>query len=130
MEEYIGGTTPRNFSPCGICLERNRVQLFSHPERYYTYLQRVLPMSELLLIPLYAETQALGTLWVICHDGQRTFDREDARILSSLADFTSVALRTRVNQQEPREANEGNHSLLEGIPSLVSTAGINGDASF
>jgi len=130
MEEYIGGTTPRNFSPCGICLERNCVQLFPHPERYYTYLQRVLPMSELLLIPLYAETQALGTLWVICHDGQRTFDREDARILSSLADFTSVALRTQFIQQEPKEADGANHSLLEAMPGLVSTAGIDGDASF
>jgi PAS domain S-box-containing protein len=130
MEEYIGGTTPRNFSPCGICLERNSAQLFSHPERYYTYLQGVLPMSELLLIPLYADTQALGTLWVICHDGQRTFDREDARILSSLADFTSVALRTQLLQQEPKEADGENHSLLEAIPGLVVTAGTHDDASF
>ena len=30
--------------------------------------------------------------WVICHGMQRKFDREDARILSSLADFTSVKL--------------------------------------
>ena len=34
MGTYIGGTTPRDFSPCGICLERNCAQLFSHPERY------------------------------------------------------------------------------------------------
>src|SRR5207244_6508797 len=51
---YGDGTAPRDFSPSGICLERNGAQLFSHPERYYLCLNRVLPMAELLLIPLYA----------------------------------------------------------------------------
>jgi len=98
MEQYIGGTTPRNFSPCGICLERNCAQLFFHPEQYYTYLKRILPMTELLLIPLYGDHDAMGTLWVISHNGQRKFDSEDARILSSLAEFTGLALRTLQTQ--------------------------------
>ena len=132
MEEYIGGTTPRNFSPCGICLERNCAQLFLHPERYYTYLKRILPMTELLLIPLYADNEALGTLWVICHDGQRRFDREDARILSSLADFTGLALRTlQVQQQQQQKGTDAQHFLLlEAIPGLVATAEADGNASF
>lgn len=129
MEQYIGGTTPRNFSPCGICLERNCAQLFSHPEHYYTYLQRILPMTELLLIPLYAENEAMGTLWVMSHDGQRKFDREDARILSSLTDFTGLALRTLQAQQQ-READAQNRLLLEAIPGLVGTAEADGNASF
>jgi len=104
MEQYIGGTTPRNFSPCGICLERNCAQLFSHPERYYTYLKRILPMSELLLIPLYGDHDAMGTLWVLSHDGQRKFDCEDARILSSVGEFTGLALRTLQTQKQHQEA--------------------------
>jgi len=130
MEEYIGGTTPRDFSPCGICLERNCAQLFCHPERYYTYLKRVLPMAELLLIPLYADNEALGTLWVMSHDGQRKFDREDARILSSLADFTGLALRTFCAQQQHKETDAQRRLLLEAIPGLVGTAGADGNASF
>jgi PAS domain S-box-containing protein len=130
MEEYIGGTTPRNFSPCGICLERNCAQLFLHPERYYTYLNRILPMKELLLIPLYADNEALGTLWVICHDGQRRFDREDARILSSLADFTGIALRTLEVQQQQKETDAQHFLLLEAIPGFVVTAEADGNASF
>lgn len=129
MEQYIGGTTPRNFSPCGICLERNCAQLFSHPERYYTYLQRILPMTELLLIPLYADNESMGTLWVMSHDGQRKFDREDARILSSLTDFTGLALRTLQAQQQ-HKADAQNRLLLEAIPGLVGTAEADGNASF
>jgi PAS domain S-box-containing protein len=130
MEQYIGGTTPRNFSPCGICLERNCAQLFSHPERSYTYLQRILPMTELLLIPLYADNDAMGTLWVMSHDGQRKFDREDARILSSLTDFTGLALRTLQTQQQHKEPDEQNRHLLEALPGLVGTAEADGNASF
>lgn len=130
MEQYIGGTTPRNFSPCGICLERNCVQLFSHPERYYTYLKRILPMTELLLIPLYADNESMGTLWVMSHDGQRKFDREDARILSSLTDFTGLALRTLQAEQQRKGADAQDRLLLEAIPGLVGTAEADGNASF
>jgi|SRR5579872_578707 len=130
MEQYIGGTTPRNFSPCGICLERNCAQLFTHPERYYIYLQPVVPMAELLLIPLYATNEALGTLWVMSHDGQRKFDREDARILGSLADFTGLALRSLRVQQEGKEPDEQHRLLLEAIPGFVETAEADGHASF
>ena len=130
MKAYIGGTTPRNFSPCGICLERNCAQLFSHPEWYYAYLNRVLPMAELLLIPLYAENEGLGTLWVICHDGQRKFDREDARILSSLADFTSVTLRALRLFQQGQEGEDLYRSMIQGIPNIVFTLDRDGNTTF
>jgi PAS domain S-box-containing protein len=130
MQAYVGDTTPRNFSPCGICLERNCAQLFSHPERYYAYLNRVLPMAELLLIPLYAENEGLGTLWVICHDGQRKFDREDARILSSLADFTSVTLCALRLRQQGQEAEALYRSMIQGIPSIVFTLDRDGNMTF
>jgi PAS domain S-box-containing protein len=130
MGAYIGGTTPRNFSPCGICLERNCSQLFSHPERYYAYLNRVLPMAELLLIPLYAGNEGLGTLWVICHDAQRKFDREDARILGSLADFTAATLCALRLQQQRQEAEAMYRSLIQGIPNIVFTFDPDGNTNF
>ncbi len=130
MRTYIGGTTPRDFSPCGICLERNCAQLFSHPERYYTYLNRVLPMAELLLIPLYADNEGLGTLWVICHDTQRKFDREDARILSSLADFTAATVCTLRLQQQRQQAEDQYHSLIQGIPNIVFAFDRDGNTTF
>ena len=118
MESYVGSKAPRDFSPSGICLERNCAQLFSHPERYYTYLNRVLPMAELLLIPLYRDNEGLGTLWVICHDTQRKFDREDVRILTSLADFTTATLCT-LRLQQRQQAGDLYRSLIEEIPNII-----------
>ena len=34
---YIGGTTPRHFSPCGLCLDRDTVILVSRPARLFEY---------------------------------------------------------------------------------------------
>ncbi len=130
MAAYIGGTTPQDFSPCGICLERNCAQLFSHPERYYTYLNRVLPMSELLLIPLYRDNEGLGTLWVMCHDTRRQFDREDVRILSSLADFTAATLYTLRLQQQRQQAEDLYRSLVQGIPHIVFAFDRDGNTIF
>jgi PAS domain S-box-containing protein len=129
MGVYIGGTSPRDFSPCGICLEQNCAQLFSHPERYYTYLNRVLPMVELLLIPLYADNEGLGTLWVICHDTQRKFDREDVRILSSVADFTTATLCT-LRLQHRQQAEDLYRSLIQGIPNIVFSFDRDGVTTF
>jgi PAS domain S-box-containing protein len=129
MESFVGSTFPRDFSPSGICLERNCAQLFSHPERYFTYLNRVLPMAELLLIPFYRDNEGLGTLWVICHDTQRKFDREDVRILSSLADFTAATLfALRLQQQQ--QAEDLIRSLIQGIPNIVFAFDRNGNTIF
>ncbi len=94
MKDHLGGETPRHFSPCGVCVERNGPQLFSYPERFFAYLQGLgLPMAELLLIPFYADADCLGTVWVFCHEMRRQFDREDARILTSVTDLVAAAFR-------------------------------------
>lgn len=90
-----GGTTPRNFSPCGICLDHQAPQLYSYPERYFTYLRQAKPtIVEGLVIPLMNATQALGTIWIVSHDEARQFDAEDVRIMTSLADFTAAVLES------------------------------------
>ncbi len=53
MRAFQGGTTPAHFSPCGVCLERNSPQLFKHPEKFYSYLEPIAPIAELLLIPMH-----------------------------------------------------------------------------
>ena len=99
----VGGTTPRNFSPCGVTLDRAAPQLFNRPARYFSYFDAVpVPIVEGLVIPFgvvgedgadaHTRHQPTGTLWIVSHDGRR-FDREDARIMSSLTGFTAVALQ-------------------------------------
>lgn len=90
MQPFEGGTTPADFSPCGFCLERNSPQLFKHPERHYSYLQPISPIAELLLIPMHNGNAWLGTVWVMCHQKRRTFDREDARLMMDLAGLASA----------------------------------------
>lgn len=111
---HIGGGTPRDFGPCGIVLDRNATQLFSHPERYYPYLVPVSPViEEVLLIPFYVDGTAVGTVWAVSHDKNRRFDTEDERLLKSLGAFASAvyqrlasteALKTEI--AERRQANE------------------------
>jgi len=91
---HVGGGTPRDFGPCGVVLDRDAVQLFTHPERYYTYLLPVTPpIGEALLTPFYIEDKAVGTIWVIAHDEQRKFDGEDMRQIVSLGRFASAAYK-------------------------------------
>ncbi len=91
---FSGGTTPRNFSPCGVTLDRGEPILMAYPERAYPYLRDAGPIREALLVPMFAEGgRPFGTLWVVHHEGERQFDRGDARTLSELAAFAAVAHR-------------------------------------
>ena len=101
LREYIGGFAPREFSPCGVCLDHGSAQLFSYPERYFYYLSIAnVPFVEALIVPLVEKTP-LGTIWIVSHNPATKFDAEDVRIMNSLAEFTSSALElTRLVEVE------------------------------
>ena len=107
LASYAGGSTPRSFSPCGVCLERGSPQLFSYPGRYFTYFQDASPeIVEGLVIPLSWNGEALGTIWIVSHDEARRFDGEDVRVMESLASFTAAALCVRAARQAAERAAE------------------------
>jgi signal transduction histidine kinase len=91
--QFNGETTPRDFSPCGICLDRAETILMDRPGRYYDWLNLPgLPLTEAVLVPLFVNgTDPFGTLWVMSHD-EHQFDSEDARVLSDLASVVGLAL--------------------------------------
>ncbi|MEP0921802.1 PAS domain S-box protein [Leptolyngbya sp. ST-U4] len=94
LADYEGSTAPRHFSPCGVCLDNRSPQLYSYPERYFTYIQKAKPtIVEGLVIPLIGANQPFGAIWIVSHDETRQFDREDVRVMTSLADFTAAALQ-------------------------------------
>jgi PAS domain S-box-containing protein len=94
---FIGGSTPRNFSPCGDVLDLNRTLLMHEIESRYPYFAPVLPrVEEALLAPFYICGEARGTIWVIHHDTERHFDAEDQRILESLSNLASSAYQTHL----------------------------------
>ena len=56
-------------------------QLMYLPERVFPALKLVPPMVEVLLVPFRFDHKAVGILWVVAHDEQRKFDREDERLI-------------------------------------------------
>ena len=104
--QFEGNTTHRNFSPCGDCLRRGKAQLYADPAHYFTDWQPIEPVIvEKLVLPLVAEGQVLGTIWVASHDEQRQFDSEDLRLMTSLADFLAATLLLHQRQNQELLAN-------------------------
>ncbi|MGG6267256.1 PAS domain-containing protein [Leptolyngbya sp. AN03gr2] len=92
LSQYEGNTVPAD-NPCATTLQARQPQLYCHPERYFDYLKPIdVSIAELLLIPLYADQQPLGTIWLVTHDPDRHFDAEDQRIMTNLSGFLGAAL--------------------------------------
>jgi PAS domain S-box-containing protein len=91
-------TLPRWDSPCGIVIDSDAVQLFSHPGRHFPAFgtgQMRPELCELLLAPLRVEQSPIGVVWVASVAPDFQFDRECARRLLQLARFAGLAHRMR-----------------------------------
>lgn len=95
LASHEGGTTPRNSSPCGLCLDSAGPILVSRPARVFKYFEAAEPaIVEGLVVPLYDNARhALGTLWVVHHDTSRQFVPNDVRVLEQLASQLVLALK-------------------------------------
>jgi len=112
----LNGGTPRDFGPCGTVLDRNAPLICTRPEQDFPYWSEVKPvLEEGLLIPFYVNGEAIGTIWVIAHDGSRRFDREDLRLMMSLAAFTGAAYQTWLSVNELRESEERQRLLINEL---------------
>ena len=60
-------------------------------ERVFPALTVQPPVVEALLIPFHVGSIPIGTVWVVAHDESRKFDREDERIVGTLAEFASAS---------------------------------------
>jgi signal transduction histidine kinase len=92
---YVGGSTPRDFSPCGLCLDRDASILVYRPGRVFTYFNEAAPeIVEGLVVPLHdADGTAVGTIWIVSHDEGRKFDATDVVVMEQIAGFFAVATR-------------------------------------
>jgi hypothetical protein len=80
FKNFIGRITPRQNSPCGVTLTFGSTRLFSRPEWHFEWMRLPgIPIFEGLLTPMYrAKRQAFGTILVMMHSADRSFDKEDA----------------------------------------------------
>jgi two-component sensor histidine kinase len=94
LKDHLHGTTPRHFSPCGVCVDSNAPVLMRRPELVYEYLAVGPAFHDVLLIPLAEQGSSLvGTLWVVSHNSERKFDSGDARGMQRIATFAAMALQ-------------------------------------
>jgi signal transduction histidine kinase/ActR/RegA family two-component response regulator len=99
LAKFLGGTMPRDFSPCGEVLDRAQPLLMQKPERFYPYITQLgVPIHEVLLMPFTQNGVISGTIWIIFHNDHRRFDQEDVRILSSVAHFAGAAMQSSVER--------------------------------
>jgi PAS domain S-box-containing protein len=102
----------------GTNLDWQTPQLYLHPEQYFPDLQQLeMPIAEALVLPLLADNQPLGAIWIVSRDGDRQFDAEDLRIAIVLADFAVAALkldRANKTKEALRESEERWQLALQG----------------
>jgi two-component sensor histidine kinase len=103
---HEGSDATRNFSPCGLCLDKGATILLSRPERVFTYLKGIRPsIVQDLIVPLYdSASQPLGTLWVAHHDATSRFSSDDVRLMEQLAAQLILALKLLEQAREHRHA--------------------------
>jgi DNA-binding NarL/FixJ family response regulator len=104
-------------------LDRNAPQLVASPERYYDWLHAAdPPIVECLLAPFYVDGEAAGTVWVVSHDGARSFDAEDARRLGSLARCASGAYQVASSLDPVTAARAAASSITDEMKRVRSLA--------
>lgn len=104
FSRYLNGRTPRNYSPCGSCLDAGRPQLYQVTKPYYDFLGvEADPILDGLLIP-WSNEFLRGTLWAVSHQSADVFCYEDYTLLNSLADFASIIIRHQHQQKVLNEA--------------------------
>ncbi len=121
LEPFNGATTPRDFNPCGVTLDRNAPVLSCHPERVYDWIAEAnIVVPEVLLVPLYLGGEApLGTLWIVS-DREGHFDRGHARAMTELAMFVGIALRMARSEQRLHQALDAQQLLAREMVHRVN----------
>lgn len=122
-----GGGSVFDASPFGVVIAEGSAQLFRYPERYYQYSVPVdPPICEALLHPFFVDGAPVGTIWAIAHDEGRQFDREDARLLASLAGFAGAAYQSMRSIDSVEPTNRRLAAIVEDCEDAIVSKDLNG----
>jgi transcriptional regulator with GAF, ATPase, and Fis domain len=92
---FLDAILPSTPSACGQCIDRGRPQLFRVTQRFFDIMGVDAPVvTDGVLIPWEVENTH-GTIWIMAHERDRAFDREDCRLMELLASFAAMAVRQR-----------------------------------
>lgn len=120
LAAFENATTPRDFSPCGITLDRNAPVLATRPDRYYDWIAATgVDIPEVLLVPLYIHgKEPMGTLWIVA-GAEGHLNREHARIATELASFVGIALKMLQTESRLQSALEQQETLTREMSHRV-----------
>jgi len=105
-----GKTTAWNECPCGVTLESGGARLFVRPQEEFACLRFPgVDVHEGVVVPIPSDSGQLGAIWVMSHDAACRFDREDVRVLSSLAVVAGAAL-TMANVRDDGAESDRRHN--------------------
>jgi signal transduction histidine kinase/CheY-like chemotaxis protein len=105
-------TMSRAASPCGVCIDEDVTQLMRLPERHFLAWRAEPPFREVLLIPFRVHGRPIGTVWIASHTEDRKFDREDERVVRTLAQFASAGWQLWNALDAAEEANRRKDEFL------------------
>jgi signal transduction histidine kinase len=113
FSQYVNGTTPRFFSPCGTCLSSGRPQHYRVTKPYYDFLGVVAdPINDGMLIPWISQENR-GTIWAVSHRSPQTFTLDDYKLLSTLADFAGISVRLTEREKAHQQSRDTLESQVE-----------------
>lgn len=125
LAAHVGGTTPRDFSPCGVCLDRNGPVLFARPDLKYNYFQAAgLEFTEGLVVPFTSKSHPtpLGTIWIVSHPpGRHHFDAEDVHLMKSLGSFAASAYSLAMARDSADVARRRNNAVVAEMSQEMRT---------
>jgi signal transduction histidine kinase/CheY-like chemotaxis protein len=84
----------------------------AHAYRHFPALRTDPRFVEALLIPFHDHGKPIGTVWIVSHDLERQFDREDERIVHTLAEFASSGWQLWKASEAAEQANRNKDEFL------------------
>jgi PAS domain S-box-containing protein len=88
---FKGNRMPFDTSPCGVVVREDAPLLIDDPLQYFAHADAGPMINELLLVPFHRGNTPVGTLWVASESGKPLFEREDLRLLKSVARFAAAS---------------------------------------
>ena len=116
--EFLNAVLPQHPSACGVCLERDRPQLFRVSQPFFDLMGiKAATVTDGLLLPWHVD-ELHGTIWLLAHGRETAFDSEDVKLMVLLTELVAIA----VGQERQKNAPSKKANAAEEIKALLERA--------
>ena len=119
LAAHVGGTTPREFSPCGECLDHGGPIILKRPDLKFPYFGAAgIEFTEGLVVPFNDTVRgtSLGTIWVVSHPPLRQrFGPEDVALMERLTGFAASVYRLAIVATSAEGTRRTYRNVVAGV---------------